>query len=221
MSRLVLSKGKILLLKKAVAVSKDPCECCGKPCNMTASSGFEGTTVNTYKMPSKAGEVRFTYDSYNIPDRYVVEGGGQIFIDTGEVPNGETLTFCKPEGVRKVKVTVTGPPGTVWSYSIGCPEDDCTPSRVAGGPGSELTRILGNFWIRYTPGCKCGERAAQMDEMGPEWCRQNIDLISKWLKEEAQARGIPYVDLLGRQVILQAISAAESKALSVGDSGPT
>ena len=220
MSRLVLSDGKILVRDGSVAVADDPCDCCGDPCGTTAVSGGEGVTVTTYSMPNRAGEVTFTYESYAIPDRYVVEGGGQIFIDTGEITGGDTIKFCKPEGVRTIKVTVTGPTGTVWEYTIGCPEDDCTPSR-SGGPGSELTRLLGNFWIRYQPGCKCAERAARMNEMGPEWCRKNIDLINQWLKEEAESRGIPYFDWLGRQVILQAISAAEAKAVSEGDPGPT
>jgi hypothetical protein len=220
MPKLVLSQDKLLVRDGKLAVADDPCDCCGDPCGLTAISGGEGTTVNYYSMPSKAGVVTFRYDSYTVPDRYVVEGDGQIYIDTGEISGNGTLTFCKPEGVRKVKVTVTGPDGTLWGYDIGCPQEDCTPSR-SGGPGSELTRILGNFWIRYTPGCKCEERASRMNQMGPAWCRENIELISKWLKEEAESRGLPYVDWLGHQVILQAIAAAEAKALLEGDSTPT
>jgi hypothetical protein len=32
-----------------------------------------------------------------------------------------------------------------------------------------------------------------MDYMGPQWCRDNIELIVDWMKEEAEARQLGYM----------------------------
>lgn len=212
---LVIRNGKLLIRNDRLAFAEDPCKCCKKdePCGVTTTPGFEGTTVNSYSMPDEAGVVTFSYDSFGIPDRYVVEGGGQIFIDTGEVSGGDTLTFCKPKGVRRVTVTVTGPPGTAWTYTIGCPESDCTPR---DGVGASLAYLLSRFWIRHAPGCKCAERAARLDAMGPEWARENKEMILGWLEEEANRRGLPYIRIAAELVLEAAIARVESLARREG-----
>jgi hypothetical protein len=206
---LVIRNGKLLIRNDRLAFADDPCDCCQKdePCGTSAAAGGPGTTAATYSMPKKAGVVTFSYESFGIPDRYVVEGGGQIFIDTGEISGGDTLTFCKPEGLRKVTVTVFGPAsGTAWEYTIGCPEDDCTPR---DGVGASLAYLLSRFWIRHIPGCKCSERAARLDAMGPEWARENKDVILGWMEEEANRRGLPYIRMAAELVLAAAISRAE------------
>jgi hypothetical protein len=47
-----------------------------------------------------------------------------------------------------------------------------------------------------------------MDAMGVDWCEQNVDLIVSWLKEEAQKRGLPFIDLAGRVLVNRAIAAS-------------
>ena len=84
----------------------------------------------------------------------------------------------------------------------------CTPQPT--GPGTELKNLLGRFWIRSSPGCKCEERAYKMDQMGPEWCRENKELILTWLEEEARSRGLPYLRAAGVWALETAISRAES-----------
>jgi hypothetical protein len=117
--------GKLLLKNGRFVVTENPadCDCCEAPCGASASSGGQGVTVNEYGMPSREGDVDFTYNSYGIPDSYKIESlDGQVFIDTGDVSGQKTLTFRKPQGVKKVRVTVTGPSGTAWQYFLGCPK---------------------------------------------------------------------------------------------------
>lgn len=318
---LVLSQGKVLLRNNSLAVADEPCLCCGEPCDAAVSSGGGLETTRYHKMPREAGKVTFKYTAFNLKDTFVVssEDGSEVFVDTGLISGSGEATFCKPEGMKRVMVRVTGEDyGTVWNYSISCPEppcdeppEPCTPvdldkvdaelssvpggsfadypvsssgpirvefradsqpgvqydlkiffdftvaydsgpvtgasvildkpagqrlgyelrripssstgwtyrlriscppgTRVAGGPGSELTRLLNRFWVRYQPGCKCQDRAARMDDMGPEWCRENEDLILSWLEEEARRRGIPYIHSLAKMVLEAAISRAESR----------
>jgi hypothetical protein len=44
-----------------------------------------------------------------------------------------------------------------------------------------------------------------MDRRGIQWCRDNVDLISSWLAEEAGKRKLPYVNAAGKAAILLAI----------------
>jgi hypothetical protein len=108
------------------------CDCCVPPCGGQTDSGGVGVTAKEFAMPSKEGAVEFTYDAYGVPDSFKVEGGGQVFVDTGMVAGSKTIRFCKPAGVTKIKVTVTGfpcpdpnIPCTAWTYYLGCPDAPC------------------------------------------------------------------------------------------------
>lgn len=83
-----------------------------------------------------------------------------------------------------------------------------------GGPGTELKALLGGWPLRFKPSkdCKCKDRAARMDRLGIEWCEQNIETISGWLREEANKRHIPYSELMGKALIKKAIRRARKKA---------
>jgi hypothetical protein len=284
-------------------------------------------------MPWESGKVTFKYTAFSLKDTFVVssEDGSEVFVDTGPISGSGEATFCKPEGLRKVMVRVTGEDyNTVWNYNISCPVPPCDEECIDGfstqylefpsggpvdtiegaiaypvptskggrvfvlavfagggsaatseyaltiladgrevfrwdfsnvtgvqgeickpfgaalsyrverrnfspgvktqfsltaacpygpcprsdGPGSELTKLLGRFWIRYQPGCKCQDRAARMDDMGPEWCRENRELILSWMEEEARRRGIPYFRVAAELVLEAAISRAEARAAS-------
>ena len=123
---IVIKGGGILIKDSAIAASDDPCACCIPPCGTSAGSGGAGVTVNTYTYPEQEGEVEFFYDAYSIPDAFKVEGGGQVFVDTGDVSGSATIRFCKPAGLKEIKVTVSGPSGTGWAYTIGCPDKPCS-----------------------------------------------------------------------------------------------
>jgi hypothetical protein len=82
----------------------------------------------------------------------------------------------------------------------------------AHGPGTELKKLLARVGIVATPDCSCNARAAEMDRQGCDWCEQNVDTIVGWLREQAEARGLPFVDLAGRLLVRRAIGNARKAA---------
>jgi glycosyltransferase involved in cell wall biosynthesis len=83
------------------------------------------------------------------------------------------------------------------------------------GPGTELKKLLGKVGIKATANCSCNARAVTMDWHGIEWCENNKDLISSWLKEEANKRGLPYVDFAGKSIINMAIKKAKKNEKNI------
>jgi hypothetical protein len=84
--------------------------------------------------------------------------------------------------------------------------------------GSELKKVLGMFGIRDN-GCRlCIERAALLDAAGPDWVEQNIDIPVGWLREQAEARGMPFLDMAGRLLVRRAIANARRNVTPVPSS---
>lgn len=77
------------------------------------------------------------------------------------------------------------------------------------GPGTKLSEMLEKIGIKSTPNCSCKARAKMMNEKGYEWCEQNIDTIVGWLKEEAQKRKLPFIDMAGKIIVKRAISLSK------------
>jgi hypothetical protein len=77
-------------------------------------------------------------------------------------------------------------------------------------PGCQLKRILS--WALITPvgDCRCNERAAEMNRRGPDWCQENADTIVGWLREEAAARGLSFVEIAARAAVSLAIARARA-----------
>jgi len=82
------------------------------------------------------------------------------------------------------------------------------PPAPARGPGTELKKLLAVVGITATPDCSCNARAAEMDRQGCDWCEANIDTIVGWLREQAEARGLPFLDVAGRMLVRRAIRNA-------------
>jgi len=84
------------------------------------------------------------------------------------------------------------------------------------GAGQELKATLKLLGIEAAEGCSCNARATMMDIWGPEKCRQDIETILDWLKEEADKRnmGHLYVRAFVKVAVLRAIRAAEKKIAS-------
>jgi len=78
------------------------------------------------------------------------------------------------------------------------------------GPGTQLKRILARFWIRSGDGCQCDQRALLMDEMGPDWCEENLETIVDWLAESAHQRHLPFSRRVARQLVTYAIHRARA-----------
>jgi hypothetical protein len=51
-----------------------------------------------------------------------------------------------------------------------------------------------------------------MDRQGSEWCESNLDTIVGWLREEAEKRGLPFLDVAGRLLVKRAIRNARRAA---------
>jgi hypothetical protein len=84
-----------------------------------------------------------------------------------------------------------------------------------GGPGTELTELLALAGVVAQRGCKCKERAREMDDnefRQPGWCEANIETIVGWLREEATKRKLPFVDVAGRLLVKRAIRNARRAA---------
>lgn len=77
------------------------------------------------------------------------------------------------------------------------------------GPGSQLKKLLSKVGIRSSATCSCNARAKKMDEMGIEWCEQNIAEIVGWLKEEATKRKLPFLAFPAKIMVQRAIKIAK------------
>lgn len=101
---------------------------------------------------------------------------------------------------------------------------NCTGSRAEGtsivetppahGPGAELGKLLKRFGIEPTPTCACRAKAAEMDRWGPDECekQERIDEVVAVMREEAKARGLPFLDVAGRLLVKRAIRNARRNA---------
>lgn len=73
------------------------------------------------------------------------------------------------------------------------------------GPGSILAGMFSMLGIKSSPTCSCRKHAIEMNERGSDWCEQNIDTITNWLKEESNKRKLPFVESLAKMVVSRAI----------------
>ena len=81
--------------------------------------------------------------------------------------------------------------------------------KESSGVGTEVKGLLARIGIVASPTCKCNQRAEIMNIKGIPWCEENIDLIVGWLREEAEKRKLPFVDLAGRALVKMAIKRAK------------
>jgi hypothetical protein len=63
--------------------------------------------------------------------------------------------------------------------------------------------------LEVTPDCDCNKHAQKMDNKGIEWCKEHIDDIVGWLKEESKARKLPFIKFVAKKVVKMAIARAE------------
>jgi hypothetical protein len=108
--------------------------------------------------------------------------------------------------------------GDEWTIDVdhpAYPRVSRLPQTVAPpthGPGTELKKLLAKVGITASPDCACNARAAEMDRQGVEWCEANTDSIVGWLREQATARGLPFLDIAGRLLVRRAIANARRNA---------
>ena len=85
---------------------------------------------------------------------------------------------------------------------------------LSHGPGTELSRLLKRFGINPTPTCQCRAKQQQMDQWGCDECErpERIDEVVAVMREEATARGLPFLDVAGRLLVRRAIANARRNA---------
>jgi len=79
---------------------------------------------------------------------------------------------------------------------------------TAGGPGTELKRLLRRVGIVPTTNCRCNAHARKMDRHGAAWCEANTDTILAWLAAESSRRGLPFVRPAAMAIVRLAIRRA-------------
>lgn len=83
------------------------------------------------------------------------------------------------------------------------------------GTGTELSKLLKRFGIEPTPTCACRAKAAEMDAWGPDECSkpERIEEVVAVMREEAKARGLPFLDAAGRMLVKRAIQNARKATM--------
>ena len=131
---------------------------------------------------------------------------------------------CNERGytLDEVMPCVVSQDGDEWTIDVEHPayprvtkagyEPPLPPPLPTHGPGTELKKLLAKVGITSTPHCSCNARAAEMDRQGIEWCENNLDTIVGWLREQAETRGLPFLDVAGRLLVRRAIANARRNA---------
>jgi len=88
------------------------------------------------------------------------------------------------------------------------------PSPPTSGPGTELSKLLKRFGIEPTPTCQCRAMQQKMDQWGCDEASkpERIDEVVAVMREEAEARGLPFFDIAGRLLVRRAIANARRNA---------
>jgi hypothetical protein len=88
------------------------------------------------------------------------------------------------------------------------------PPPPTHGPGTELSKLLKRFGIEPTPTCACRAKAAEMDAWGCDECEkpERIAEVVAVMRAEAEARGLPFLDVAGRLLVRRAIQNARRNA---------
>jgi hypothetical protein len=94
------------------------------------------------------------------------------------------------------------------------PEPPAPPTPPTHGPGTELSKLLKRLGIEPTPTCQCRAKAQEMDLWGCDEASkpERIDEVVAVMRAEAEARGLPFLDVAGRMLVRRAISNARKAA---------
>jgi hypothetical protein len=129
---------------------------------------------------------------------------------------------CAERGytLDEVMPCVVAKNGDEWTIDIDHPAYPRHPkpgfvapqSEPSHGPGAELKALLAGwpFRIVATADCKCTSRARYMDAQGCDWCEspEGMAEIMAFLRESAEERGLPFLDVAARLLVRRAIANA-------------
>lgn len=77
------------------------------------------------------------------------------------------------------------------------------------GPGTILAEMFSVMGIKSVENCSCKRHALKMNEMGNQWCEENVDTIVEWLKEEAKNRKLMFYAPLAKMLVNRAIKKSK------------
>ncbi|NBX24251.1 MAG: hypothetical protein EBR52_09180 [Microbacteriaceae bacterium] len=137
----------------------------------------------------------------------------------------ESRCFERGYTIDEVMPCVVARDGDIWTINIDHPAyprhpkpgfelPTPPPAPLPSGPGTELSKLLKRFGIEPTPTCQCRAKAAEMDAWGPDECEkpERIEEVVAVMRAEAEARGLPFLDVAGRMLVRRAIKNARRKA---------
>jgi hypothetical protein len=112
-------------------------------------------------------------------------------------------------GVRRNCIAVSSP-GANHPEIVDAPRIPQSSPGTPAGPGTELSALLKRFGIEPTPTCACRAKANEMDAWGCDECSrpERIEEVVGVMREEAKARGLPFLDVAGRMLVRRAIANA-------------
>jgi len=129
---------------------------------------------------------------------------------------------CRERGytLDEVLPCVVSQDGDLWTIDVEhhayprvsrLPEPQPLPT---SGPGTELSKLLKRFGISPTPTCACRAKAAEMDAWGCDEAEkpERITEVVAVMRAEAEARGLPFLDVAGRLLVRRAIQNARRNA---------
>ena len=124
------------------------------------------------------------------------------------------IALCQCDPATK-RCTICGVDDFFCGSARACPAQSESPQPPAThGPGTELSKLLKRFGIEPTPTCSCRAKAAEMDAWGPDEASkpERIDEVVAVMRAEAEARGLPFLDIAGRLLVRRAIQNARRNA---------
>lgn len=138
--------------------------------------------------------------------KYLFVNGTKL--STGDKATGQALKLFSETSDKHVYYhTEAGEGMTVFTHVP--PENEVFAWYPDYGAGTELKKLLGKIGIHASATCSCNGRAFVMDMNGIEWCESNTEMIVSWLREEAEKRKLPYIDLVGKTILSMAIKRAK------------
>lgn len=115
------------------------------------------------------------------------------------------------DGVRPCIVSEDGDAITVDETHPAYPRHrKPSPPQPTSGAGTYLKEFFERWFGQHAkPNCSCNQVAAQMDTMGPQWCRDNMDWILGEIQKNAEKRGLPFIKAVVEPIVLLAVRKAE------------
>lgn len=95
-------------------------------CDTASKSGANPPETITVEIGSAVGIAQFHYEMFTVPDRMVVEYGGQVVADTGCVGGSSSIPVDLSGYAGQVIIHVTpncrGDNDTEWNFTLSCPQ---------------------------------------------------------------------------------------------------